>query len=58
MNEKENESPFNEAEYVASAMECTGLMPALPQTEEQDENYAALYSTHTGHKNCKLYRRK
>ena len=35
-----------EAETVASATECTGLMPALPRDEAQDEAEAALYGIH------------
>lgn len=31
---------------VASATECTGLIPALPQDESQDEHSAALYAIH------------
>lgn len=31
---------------VASATECTGLIPALPQDESQDEHCAALYAIH------------
>ena len=31
---------------VASATECTGLMPALPQDESQDVNSARLYGIH------------
>lgn len=31
---------------VASATECTGLMPALPRDEAQDEAEAALYGIH------------
>ena len=39
-------NPFYDLSKVASATECTGLMPALPQDEEEDENYASLYATH------------
>ncbi len=41
-------APFFESRRrrVASATEGTGLMPALPQSEEEDENYASLYATH------------
>lgn len=38
---------FREIETVASATECTGLMPALPLEEpEGDENLAQLYDIH------------
>ncbi len=32
-----------DAAGVASATECTGLMPALPETESEDEASASLY---------------
>ena len=35
-----------EAEAVASATECTGLMPALPRDAGEDANSAALYDIH------------
>ncbi len=28
---------------VFSATECTGLIPTLPQDEEEDENYRKLF---------------
>lgn len=34
-------------QVVASGTECTGLMPALPQDEAQDEAEAALYGIHS-----------
>lgn len=37
-----------EAEEVASATECTGLMPALPRDDAEDESAAALYGIHDG----------
>lgn len=40
-------NPFQETEQVASLTECTGLMPALPQNEQQDVNSAALYAIHS-----------
>lgn len=36
-------SAAGETQVVASATECTGLMPALPEDEAQDEAEAALY---------------
>lgn len=33
-----------EAREVASATECTGLMPALPEDDASDEVSAALYN--------------
>ena len=35
-----------EMPIVASATECTGLMPALPEGEAQDAAEAALYGIH------------
>ena len=37
-----------ESPGVASNMECTGLMPALPENDAQDEAEAALYGIHDG----------
>lgn len=36
----------NEETQVVSATECTGLMPALPQNESEDEHSAELYAIH------------
>lgn len=36
----------NEGQVVASATECTGLMPALPDDAAQDAAEAALYGIH------------
>lgn len=58
MADKSSENPFYDIEQVASFTECTGLMPVVPQDEDQDENYASLYATHKGLKNRKLYRRR
>lgn len=40
-------NPFNETEQVASLTECTGLIPALPQDEQQNVNSAALFAIHS-----------
>ena len=40
-------NPFNGTEQVASLTECTGLMPALPQDQQQDVSSAALYAIHS-----------
>jgi len=37
-----------ERQSVASSTECTGLMPALPENDAQDEAEAALYGIHDG----------
>jgi len=36
----------SEGQVVASATECTGLMPALPDNGVQDAAEAALYGIH------------
>ena len=41
------DSALVEPEPVASATECTGLMPALPENDAQDENEASLYGIHS-----------
>jgi hypothetical protein len=43
---KKKRDPFFDRFKVASSNECTGLMPSLPQNEDEDENIAGLYSTH------------
>jgi hypothetical protein len=43
---KRKKDPFYDILKVASANECTGLMPSLPQNQEEDENYASLYGVH------------
>ena len=40
------EDVTNESENVASATECTGLMPALPEDDAEDMAEAALYGVH------------
>ena len=39
-------TPFMEVEDLASATECTGLVPAGIQTPEEAENYTELYAIH------------
>ena len=36
-----------DTQAVASSTECTGLMPALPRDEAEDESSAALYDIHS-----------
>lgn len=49
-----NQDSFNEIENVASATECTGLMPALPaDMPDGDENTARLYAIHAPEKKRK-----
>jgi len=43
-----HEDSFNETENVASATECTGLVPALPVNDPQaDADLTRLYAVHT-----------
>ena len=37
---------FYSVETTASATECTGLMPAIPETEDGRENLSELMSIH------------
>ena len=46
MKQKESTPPVIEVENLASATECTGLVPAGVQTPEEGENYAELYAIH------------
>lgn len=42
-----HEDSFYETENVASATECTGLVPALPLNDpEADANMTRLYAVH------------
>ncbi|MGN0801826.1 MAG: hypothetical protein ACI4MF_04420 [Candidatus Faecivicinus sp.] len=43
---QDEREPFHDVEDVASATECTGLMPVLPKDEGQNVNYAELYAIH------------
>ena len=45
-------------EDVASATECTGLMPALPESDAGDVARAALYGIHAARRARRRYRRK
>lgn len=45
-----------ETEQVASATECTGLIPALPQSDDEGKHCAALYAVHRPKKPEKLFR--
>lgn len=38
--------PEREIEELASATECTGLIPAGVPTDDEAENYARLYGIH------------
>ena len=39
-------NPFPEEQDVASASEATGLIPAMPEDDEQAESYESLYPIH------------
>ena len=45
-DENRQDAAIGEAQDVASATECTGLMPALPMDDAQDASSAALYDIH------------
>ncbi|MBQ8537136.1 MAG: hypothetical protein IJ461_07035 [Clostridia bacterium] len=38
--------PIYDIEKIASATECTGLIPAQVEDEAEVENYAELYAVH------------
>lgn len=40
------DDPFFDVQRVASAYDCTGLIPALPRDDEEDETLSELYSIH------------
>jgi len=50
---RESDDPFYNLEYVASATECTGLMPRS-ENEEEAEQSAKMYSIHAPQKNSKI----
>lgn len=45
-NQRRVNDVTGEGQVVASATECTGLMPALPDNDVQDAVEAALYGIH------------
>lgn len=47
------EDPFYSLNYVASATECTGLMPRSENEQEAEES-VKLYSIHKPQKNSKI----
>ena len=44
--QKLKRDPFYDQRPTASATECTGLTPRLPQNDSEAESYADLYSLH------------
>lgn len=50
---EQSEDPFYNLEQVASATECTGLMPR-GENEQEAEESAKLYSIHKPEKNSKI----
>ena len=55
----EERNPFDGAEDVISATECTGILPALPMDDapEAQESAAELYAIHAPKMNRKKRRR-
>lgn len=45
-NKRRPIDPFRRRGKVVSQTECTGLMPAPPQSQDEDEAYASLYAIH------------
>ena len=46
LNNKENEKIIDDYDYLsnaASSMDCTGLIPSLPETDAELESYNDLY---------------
>ncbi len=39
-----DDSDFLKQNNVASTMDCTGLMPSNPYTEDEAESYSAIYN--------------
>ena len=58
-DERKDDGAFFDSDEVASFTECTGLMPALPRTETENEECASLYGIHRAKvPGGKLYRAK
>ena len=49
---------FMENEEVASFNECTGLMPFLPETIEEDRKLSSLYGIHSASKKREKHGKK
>lgn len=45
-NKKERDQSFYSIENVQSATECTGVMPAMPETMEGQENLSEMMAIH------------
>ena len=43
---KRKKIPYDESEITVSATEQTGLIPALPLSDEETESYETLYPIH------------
>jgi len=56
MNNRKDDT-FGDVQNVASFTECTGLMPFVPDTIEEDRDAAALYGIHSSLKNRKKKRK-
>ena len=48
--------PDDEPEFIASATEQTGLIPSLPEDEEESESYEELYPIHRQRENVRSKR--
>ncbi len=44
---RKGEAYVPDSQIAASSTECTGLMPALPRNEAEDQSSAALYGIHS-----------
>ena len=44
MDNKNYESVFEDDEVITSATECTGLIPSLPQNNQEIESYNEIYN--------------
>lgn len=43
MKQPQKKDPFDIDIQACSAMDCTGLIPSLPQSEAEQEHYEELY---------------
>ena len=57
-DEKRTDAAAFPAEDVASASECTGLIPALPRDEAGLRACEALYAVHRQKVSRRMYRKK
>ena len=55
---RDSHDTFGEGVNIASSTECTGLMPALPESMEEDRDMAEMYRIHSAKKDGKKRRTK